>query len=94
MKDEQSQRITAEVVGIYRAIRSIEPGALPVITRAAQVHDQLTGLLYAIHQIGIVLDELGGQPLVHKVTLAVEDTLDDVNAAVFLNRRWDGYPRS
>lgn len=88
--------IVEEVVEIYEDLHRGErsPALKPAITSISQVTDKPTGLLFAIHQIGVALNALGGAGLAHRVILAVEERLDDVNAAVFLNRRWDGFPRS
>ncbi len=92
---ENIAKVAEQVAALCEEIRSEAMGeALPAVTSSNRVDGRLSGLLFAIHHIGATLDILGGQSLVSKVILEVEERLDDVNVSVFLNRRWDGYPRS
>lgn len=98
ISDEKVGAVAASVAELYHAIKAENggdppAGAVPAITQSAEVTDRMTGLLFAVHQIGVTLDAVGDQPLVHRVVVAVEELLDDVLAHVFLNRRWDGYTR-
>ena len=85
--------IADQAIETYLTIRVLDTNAPPVITKASQVRDQLTELVFSIHQLGATLHALGGLPLAARVIAEVEARLDDVEAAVFFNRRWDGNPR-
>ncbi|NML88739.1 hypothetical protein HHL26_06615 [Sphingobium sp. TB-6] len=91
-------KVAEQMADLYEALRlehqgEVLAGSVPAITRHPDVRDRMTGMLFAIHHIGLTLDAIGGDPLVHRVILEVEERLDDVHAHVFLNRRWDGFPR-
>ncbi|WP_395391593.1 hypothetical protein WBP07_12990 [Novosphingobium sp. BL-8A] len=89
MTDEAQQRLAQEVIAIWTAIRD-EPRwrSGDNTMRLGDVEDRVSGLLFAIRQIGMTLYLAGGIPLYSKIIAIVEDALDDVEAAVFLNRWW------
>lgn len=93
LNEETMASVVDRSIEIYRALGSAEAIMVPAVITAAEVVDRETGLSFAIQQIGWTLEAIGGPNLVAEVIYQVEDRLDDVNAAVFLNRRWDGYPR-
>jgi len=94
MKPEKILIVAQHVADLCQAIRSEARGSvLPLIGAPQGVTDRLSGLIYAVEVIGLAIDAAGGQPLVAKVVLHVEDLLDDENVGAFLNRRWDGFPR-
>jgi hypothetical protein len=90
MTNEAKYRLAQEVMAIWMAIRD-EPrwrsGENTVKIR--DVNDRVSGLLFAARQIGMTLYLAGGRPLQSKIINIVEDTLDDVQSAVFLNRWWN-----
>lgn len=79
----------AEVITIYRAIRAEQPGPLGSVSAAGEVRDRLSGLLFTLHQIGVMLTLAGGMPLRTTIIDMIEEDLDDVRAAAFLHHRWD-----
>lgn len=94
MTPEKISKFAQYVADLCQAIRlEAGGGVLPLIGSSTGVGDRLSGLIYAVEVIGLALDTAGGQPLVAQVVHKVEDLLDDENVGVFLNRRWDGFPR-
>lgn len=93
MSYENVNKVAAQVAALCLAIKADAAGGVLPLVKADEVRDRISGSLFAIQQIGETLDALGGQPLVNTIILAVEEMMDDVNAGVFLSRRWDGFPR-
>lgn len=89
MSSAAKARAVREVASIYLAIRAESSGPVGMVFEAKEVADRLSGLLFALHQIGLMLTLAGGMPLRASVVAAVEEALDDVTAAAFIIHRWE-----
>lgn len=88
--DPKLEAVVSLMIDIYRRIKAINRGSHTAIIRSSHVTDDLTGLMFAFNAVGETLGALGGPALMSRAIRQLEDTLDDVDAAVFASRRWNG----
>lgn len=91
-KLEQEKARASGDIGL-RAVTFAEMGDEPVRSRLEDVDDAITGLRYAVWNIGLTVAAIGGAEALNELFSIVEASdPNSTKIASWLDHRWDGVP--